>query len=309
MISVCIPVYNSEVSGLVDSLIRQGLAAGIPFEIIAIDDYSDTGFRKCNQKELAGFRYIALERNIGRAKIRNLFLEYAKYDKLLFLDCDSVIISEEFLQKYINKINQDFSKVICGGTVYEAKAPPLKKRLRWKYGINREVSPPSVRNKHPYRHFRSNNFLIDREVFKKLKFDERIAGYGHEDTLFAYDLQKNNISLLHTDNPVKHHVHESNREFIAKTRNSISNLIQITGYAGKDVDFIRNIRILRVYKKIKDYSLRGITGFVFVVCGPVIEFVLVRGGAWLWLYDFYKLGHLIRKDKICNAGKQSRKLS
>lgn len=38
-------------------------------------------------------KYIELKKNIGRAKIRNLFIEYTTNPYLLFLDCDTKIIS------------------------------------------------------------------------------------------------------------------------------------------------------------------------------------------------------------------------
>jgi len=35
-------------------------------------------------------------------------------------------------------------------------------------------------------------FAIKKEVFEKIKFNEKLAGYGYEDSVFAFELQKNN---------------------------------------------------------------------------------------------------------------------
>jgi len=56
-------------------------------------------FKKINENVCRKEIYIQLDNNIGRAKIRNLFLKYAKYDYLLFLDCDTFIISDDFVAK------------------------------------------------------------------------------------------------------------------------------------------------------------------------------------------------------------------
>ena len=84
MISVCIPVFNVDVRKLTESLMSQ--ASDIPAEIILIDDGSGEEFRQVNRElQDAGIQYHELEENIGRARIRNRFTEYANYEQLLFL--------------------------------------------------------------------------------------------------------------------------------------------------------------------------------------------------------------------------------
>ncbi len=59
---------------------------------------------------------VWLPKNVGRARIRNLFLKYAKGQYLLFLDSDGEIISNQFIQNYQKFIteNKD-AKVVYGG--------------------------------------------------------------------------------------------------------------------------------------------------------------------------------------------------
>ena len=90
MISICIPVYNFNITSLVNELSNQVNSLNIPCEIIVIDDCSEN-FKRINKIECEKHTYIELSENIGRARIRNLFLKYAKYEYLLFLDCDSLV--------------------------------------------------------------------------------------------------------------------------------------------------------------------------------------------------------------------------
>ena len=123
MISICIPVYNFNVSLLLEELSRQMEKAEASVELILIDDCSSSENKELNKSACNKHRYIELEKNIGRAKIRNLFLEYAQYEHLLFLDCDSLIPKETFLSNYLKAIKEGESSIICGGRIYDRAKP------------------------------------------------------------------------------------------------------------------------------------------------------------------------------------------
>jgi glycosyltransferase involved in cell wall biosynthesis len=73
MITVCIPVYNSDVRALVKALYEQSKKINETIEISVIDDGSRSEFKKWNT-ELAGkINYIENQQNRGRARIRNQF--------------------------------------------------------------------------------------------------------------------------------------------------------------------------------------------------------------------------------------------
>lgn len=146
-------------------------------------------------KESAKEVYIELEKNIGRAAIRNRFLNYAKYDNLIFLDCDSVIYSNDFLFKYINAIYENPNQLICGGRKYSELPPKRDKKLRWIYGIKRESKTSEARSKKPHKSFMTNNFIISKKILGTIQFDERLVEYGHEDTLFGFELKKETLIL------------------------------------------------------------------------------------------------------------------
>jgi len=243
MISICIPVYNFNITSLINELTTQVNSLNIECEIIVIDDCSEN-FKRINKIECEKHTYIELSENIGRARIRNLFLKYAKYEYLLFLDCDSLIKTTSFLSNYV-EIIKDKPRVVCGGRIYETSRPNREKRLRWKYGILRESQSCSVRREFPDKSFMTNNFLISKKVFEENRFDERIVKYGHEDTLFGFSLKKRNIRIIHIDNPVINGDIELNSEYLNKTREGVINLVNILYFSKYDKDIIGDIAILR----------------------------------------------------------------
>ena len=122
MISVCIPVFNTDVRKLADALQKQ--APGIPAEILLLDDGSDESFREINRSVRGqGIRYAELPGNTGRAAVRNRFAGLAGYGHLLFLDCDSEILSADFLSRYARALKENPGSIICGGRIYGAKSP------------------------------------------------------------------------------------------------------------------------------------------------------------------------------------------
>lgn len=293
MITICIPVFNFNITSLVNELYHQAELLNIPYEIIILDDGSDR-FKNENRKTSTKTNYIELSKNIGRARIRNLFPEYARYDYLLFLDCDSLIRTPDFLLNYVESIkNKVF--VVVGGREYDKKKPERDRMLRWKYGTSRESKPANIRNRNPYSSFMTNNFLIKKTLLEETRFDERIEDYGHEDTIFGLALRKKNIPILHIDNPVLNGDIETNEEYLKKTNESVKNLVRILEFSKNDQDLISSISLLKFHKKIQKGET--IIYILFMLFKPLIVFLLKKGYISLFLFDFYKLGIFIRNLK------------
>lgn len=293
MLSICIPVYNHNVNLLCNTLLCMSKSQSQAVEIILIDDASHHVYHEQNKK-LAGekIKYIRLNKNIGRARIRNLFLKYARYDYLLFLDCDSLMIKTDFLSNYLSMINKK-TEVICGGRIYEEKKVEKKYRLRQNFGIKRECIKANVRCKNPYNSFMSNNFLIRKETLQRIHFEEQLEGYGHEDTLFGYRLKQNKINIQHIDNPLLHNFDEDNREFILKTEQAIENLLFINKNLLVD-DFFKEVKLLSVFTKLKKYGFDKVLSVSFVYFLPLLRKILINFGGGLFLFDVYKLLYIIK---------------
>ncbi|MBL1232315.1 MAG: glycosyltransferase family 2 protein [Vicingaceae bacterium] len=264
MISVLIPIYNYDVTHFVEILYQQGKAAGINFEIILMDDASSDNFRKTNQQwqTKPEISYIQLEQNVGRAKIRNLLAEKAQYDFLLFQDCDAEIAYSSYFENYIAQCQGN--KVVCGGTIYKEEAPKDKSlMLRWKYGKEREEKPAEKRQQQPNAAFTTNNFLIPKKFFNTIKFDENLVKYGHEDTLFGYELSQQNIIIHHINNPLIHVGLESAAVFLQKTEEGIKNLIQIIQTKKPEKKFYQDVKLLSYFLIIKTYRLNWLFNLLY----------------------------------------------
>lgn len=293
MISVCVPVYNYNIASLINELKRQSAQIDAEIQIIAIDDGSKH-FKVENKKCVDRIEYIELAENVGRAKIRNLFLNHAKHNYLLFLDCDGIIEKESFLENYIKAIN-DNPNVVCGGRVYPKEKPSKNKLLSWKNGVCRESKPANERRKAPNQSFMTNNFLIKRSVLEKIKFDERLVGYGHEDTMFGFELEKNNIAIKHIENPVLNGDIEENDVFLQKTEQAIQNLVRLKQFMSHDEEFVKSVRLLSFYSETK--SFHKLILFINFVFGRLNLWLLKSGVFTIKMFDFYKLVRLIKFEK------------
>lgn len=293
MLSVLIPVFNFDVCDLVHEISNQALKAKILFEIIVIDDASHEDFKIINRKitQFEGVSYIEEKKNLGRSKIRNKLADLAKYNHLLFLDCDSKIVRKNFLINYLRNI--DSESVIYGGREYDSMNPEdTKYKLHWLHGIKREQIPAIVRAEVPNKSFMTNNFIISKKAFNRVRFNEMIKGYGHEDTLFGYDLAAVDIVVRHIDNPVIHLGLETNEEFLRKTKEGIKNLKRIMGINGNARKLIKDITLLAYYHRIKKLGLTGLISYLYAKNENRLCKNLLGNKPNLVLFDFYKLGYL-----------------
>ncbi|MBW6481207.1 MAG: glycosyltransferase [Bacteroidales bacterium] len=293
MLSICIPVFNYDVKELAYKLHLQATENLPGFEILLVDDHSDEKYRILNTglQELKNASYIELDENIGRSKIRNLLAEKAQFENLLFLDCDVEIIRDDFLSHYIEEIKQG-EKVVCGGHVYQKNPPEPQKYLHWFYGIKREVKTTTQRQQSPNDSFMTANFLISKELFGKIRFDERISGYGHEDTLLGYELDKFGIKTNHIDNPVLHAGLDTGTQFLEKTRESTRNLLKLYQFSGFDKKISHKIKALRAFRTAEKLGLQGIIAKLFSAFRQKMENNLLGPRPRLFILDFYKLGYL-----------------
>ena len=286
MLSILIPVYNFDVRELVYELVKQSENEKNIFEIILIDDKSNNDYKLINRElsENKNVIYIELEKNIGRSKIRNLLAEKAKFNYLIFMDCDSEVVDEKYIKNYIPFCENEI--LVYGGRVYKNNAPSDNKLyLRWLYGIKREVVASNTRALNPNKSFMTNNFLISKKLFNKIKFDEKITTYGHEDTIFGYELKKRNIKIIHIDNPLIHIGLEDNEHFLRKTKQGIENLKYLSKKFENEDNFFDDIKILKYYKIIKKLRL----SFIINIFKTKIIKNLKSNNPNLQLFDLYKL--------------------
>ena len=293
MISICIPIYNFNVVDLIITIINQGEESKKPYEVICIDDGSNKETLKLNAEinSYSAVKYLILKKNIGRSKIRNLFLENANYENLLFIDCDCSIQSENFLEKYFEQFD---NAVVYGGRKHHDNPPKNKnKKLRWLYGIKKEDQNFNYRLKTPYHCFRSNNFLIKRAILSQIMFNEKIETYGHEDTLLSLELKENKIAIFQINNPVFHEGIENNSIFLEKTKSAIKNLVLLE----KNILNTSSIKLIKTYHLINKLKL---TWLIFPLSKPIskiLERQLLSSRPSLKIFDLYKLIYFLREKQ------------
>lgn len=290
MISILIPTYNYTVFPLVENLHSQCENADLIYEILVLDDAStDKNTSEENSKinELTNSNFEILQKNIGRSKIRNLLAEKAKYDWLLFLDADTFPSSSEFIINYIKSINSE-NAIVYGGINYPENTSEAFS-LRHTYGIERESLSLRERLKNPYRSFITMGFAIKKEVFQSIKFNENLRGYGYEDSVFAYELQKKKIPLLHIDNSVIHLNLESTDDFIKKSELALQNLLDFYKTGAIDGE---TVKILSIYLKLKNLGLLFSVRWFFSLSKNIILRNIRSSKPSLFLFDLYRLGYL-----------------
>lgn len=293
MISVLVPVYNFDVRDAVKDLQNQLVEEGVSFELLLLDDGSEENFKVLNREliNLKGVYYHEEPVNLGRSKIRNKLAKIAKYQNLIYIDCDSHIPNSDYIKNYIKSARK--FQIVYGGRIYESASPTIEKyKLHWLYGLKREQWPAKIRNQEPNKGFQTNNFLIKKELLQSIGFNEKIVGYGHEDTLFGYELQKRNISITHIDNPVIHMGLESNEEFLRKTREGIKNLKRIMRINGNEKRLVKDITILSFYKQLEKIKLTGAVEYLYKRYEHKLRQNLLSHNPNLLVFDLYKLGYL-----------------
>ncbi|TFG42778.1 MAG: glycosyltransferase family 2 protein, partial [Bacteroidia bacterium] len=290
-ISILIPVNDFDIVALVHCM-KDGMEHVPEFcEIIIGDDGSSEEYKKkyktlvCDKVKL-----VTSEKNIGRASIRNRLILEASGDFLLFIDADTMIrgTAEYYLHKWIEYV--DYARVISGGILYQDSPPgDPDKILRWKYGREKEQKKASYRNKHPYSSFSTFNVMIDKSIFSKLRFYEELKQYGHEDTLFSYQLKKAGIAIYHIDNGLFHEGLETNKEYLAKTKDSIENLSKLYDNVTDKKTFSFTVGLLRVFWALKTLRLTRLVAGIFIRLRERMEIRLDSSKVSLPLFCLYKI--------------------
>lgn len=290
MISVLIPIYNFDATPLIHELSDQLSESKYDYEIICLDNASSDVFSTLNSKinQISNCYYELLEVDIGRSKIRNLLAKRAAYDNLLFLDCDVLPATSDFIKNYLKE--SSLSKgVLCGGLSYSKQKPEKTKLLRWVYGSKREVISAAARANEPFRYFFASNCLIKKDVFESVRFNEKITKYGYEDLVFSQDLKANDFKIKHIDNPVIHLGLDSSKVYIKKVEQAMHNLVQLHR---QEIITGREVKLLELYYKLQKFRIIGGVKNLFKLIRSLLIKNLISNHPSMVLFDFYRLGYL-----------------
>ncbi|MFV8442791.1 glycosyltransferase family 2 protein [Flavobacterium sp. LB2P44] len=296
MLSILIPVYNYNAYPLVSELHKQSMDCGIHFEILCQDDASRSCLNAFNENinVFPNCSFISVKENLAHRENRNSLAEQAKYQYLLFIDGDSVIIHEDYIKKYIDNLD-DFD-VIYGGRLHPRKCPSDNQKLRWKYGRFIEDKNAENRKKKTYQSLLFNNTVIKKNYFDEIKFDRNIKKYGHDDTQFSCQLRLLQAKVSHIENPVAHGDIDTNRAYLNKTKEALENLMLL--YEGKKID-IEFVRLLQLYHFLKKTRLTHIISQIHPFLEKSLLKNLTGNNPNLFLFNWFRMGYL------CSIGQKN----
>lgn len=286
MLSILIPTYNYVCVRLVKDLQVQAEELGCPYEILVADDASEEDCKRVNRQInlVPHSKYIELQANVGRARIRNILGQQARYPFLLFMDSDAAVVDGRFLARYWAV--RERAQVVYGGLVHAGSLPSADVSLAYSYEKHAEPHfTPEKRALRPYAAFRTFNFMVRRDVFLKHLFDESITCYGHEDTLFGKLLREDGIGILHIDNPLMNCGLDTNANLLRKTEESLRTLYahrdKLEGFSG----------VLQAYGRLQRMGVAGAFRLFFRWVCPLLRRNLLGGHPLLPLFGLYKLGY------------------
>lgn len=187
-ISCIVPVYNCDkyLNAMIDSIISQSYKN---FELILVDDGStDDSGSICDSYAIIDKRVRVLhKRNGGVSSARNLGLEKALGEYIIFLDGDDLIARNMF-QYLIEDIKSSNSDIAICGFMHCDENSNKNLNVEKKHDAIIYKNPIEKIYEHKYMHQLINK-LIKRTIVGNLRFDETI-NYS-EDYLFVTLLMLN----------------------------------------------------------------------------------------------------------------------
>ena len=257
MLSVLIPTYNYNAFFLVKEIHQQLILETIDFEIICLDDGSNSLLNIKNEviNSLSFSSFKSLEKNRGRSAIRNLLAEKAQYNWLLFLDADVALVKPSFINNYIACFKKD-NTIFCGGILYQNKKENFG-LLRYKYGKKHEEVSLEKRFENSEKYFFTANFLIQKTVFNVVNFEEKLTQYGREDLLFSMALIQKGYQIKHLNNEIYHLGLDKNALFVSKTKKAMENLVFLAQHQLVDM---KEMPLLDLVSMISKFKMTRIVG-------------------------------------------------
>ncbi|MGB0805410.1 MAG: glycosyltransferase family 2 protein [Salibacteraceae bacterium] len=289
MVSILIPVFGESVDAQLANLASEIKVLDYPVEVIVCDDASPKPLQPAySDYKGMEFRFIQLPENLGRSRIRNFLGKEAKFEQLIFIDADCQPIHSKFINTY--QLNFKPDVVLVGGQLFAEEEPSrIDQKLRWFYGTKVEARPLIERVKAPYKSFMANNFSISKSMLSKYPFDENHTGYGHEDTLFGFQLRKENVNVVHIKNPVRHLGYETNKEFLDKTIEGVHNLVRL--YLEGKID--NHVRLIKMYESLRLTGFVGLTRSIMKKRRERYYQELLNGSGKLRKFSLFKMSEFM----------------
>ncbi|MCF0197581.1 MAG: glycosyltransferase family 2 protein [Bacteroidaceae bacterium] len=281
-LSVLIPSYRFDCAPLVERLL-----AMLPTdaEIVVGDDGSPNADSFLPRIEaMPRVRVIRGQSNRGSAAMRNRLAREARGEYLLYMDCDGMPMSDDFLSRYLELLPT--RQVVCGSVCHPDALPSPAVSLRYTYEKQAERRfTAEQKNSHPHRCFRTFHFLVPRDTLLACPFDETVRLSGYEDVLFGKRLHEAGVRVTHIENKVLNVHLEANEAFLRKTEHQLRTLHEkreeLRGYSS----------LQTCYEKLERLHLAPLLRLWHRWMQGAEVRRLLRPHPPIWLFQLYKLGY------------------
>lgn len=224
MISVIVPVYNQYPS--LDVVLwhfsRQNTTK--PFEIIIVDDGSSYHDKQVIEKySNLNICFLRTESNEGRAKARNLAIDNAKGEFLIFCDCDR-IPTPDFIESHMRIIDSIEPVISIGYSteVYEdihnlkTNINGILRRRSVYYKVISNIYNESGRTDSQlcWLSTLSGNMALKKSTLFNMRFDNDFKDWGFEHFELGYRLWKKGAVFINNIKAENIHIaHSRNSDF------------------------------------------------------------------------------------------------
>lgn len=205
--SVVIPTYNRQpiLEKCLRALERQRLRSETPvegYEVVVVDDGSTDETVRWLKESHAEFPHVRLfeQNHLGPAAARNLGVECAKGDTIIFIDSD-LVVTETFLQAHADALTQGQNqlgtdRLFTYGSVINT------------CNFDQPTSEPYKLTDFSAAYFATGNVAIDRKWLEEAGlFDTRFQLYGWEDLELGVRLKQLGLKLIKCPEAVGYHWH------------------------------------------------------------------------------------------------------
>lgn len=225
-ISIIIPVYNSEkfIDRCLTSILNQTYK---DYEIILINDGSTDSSLQILRKYEKNYDFVKVysQKNHGISYTRNKGIDKAKGEYIIFIDNDDWI-DKDYLEKYINYIEENNFDIVCGGYKRTTNTDVLfEKNITSLDDVYKYLAPWAKIYKKSI--IKDNNikfldFSIGEDVYFNILYYDKIKNFGiinyngynwynNEDS-FSNSIQKKElISPLYLLDQIYNNINEKNK--------------------------------------------------------------------------------------------------
>ncbi|HEY9850597.1 MAG TPA: glycosyltransferase family 2 protein [Leptolyngbyaceae cyanobacterium] len=205
--SIVIPTYNRKpiLQKCLRALERQHLDVGSPvngYEVVLVDDGSTDGTISWLESHHTEFPHLRIfsQDHQGPAAARNLGVEKAKGDTIIFIDSD-LVVAENFLQAHAATLIQG-EKTLGSDRLFTYG------RVINTCNFDNPTSEPYKLTDFSAAYFATGNVAIARHwLLTAGRFDTRFQLYGWEDLELGVRLKALNLKLIKCPDAVGYHWH------------------------------------------------------------------------------------------------------